>query len=145
MKQITPRKQTLDNNCVSACIAMLLNQEVDEIHGKFHTDYFNHIVTPSEFLSAHGCLVRTPSPEMAGQLHVGHIYLLCVPALNVNGQFHCILLDTRVAHNPVVYDPANTSRRRYVYPGTLTDPVHEFELIAWVVHAIIDYAPALED
>jgi len=116
MKQILYRQQTLDNNCVSACIAMVLNTEVETVHSQFHQDYFNHVITPSEFLSANGCAVRTPTPELCSSLHVGHIYLLCVPALNVSGQFHCILLDTRDGTNPVVYDPANSSRRRYVYP-----------------------------
>lgn len=145
MKQITFQSQTLDNDCVSACLAMVLSMTADVVRKEFHNGYHNHKLSPTAYLISKGCKAFTPSVEVAGQIKPGYIYLLCVPALNANGQFHCVVLDARDAANPKVFDPANTSRRRYVFPGTLQDPVKEFELLSWVAHTIIEHSPALED
>ena len=40
--------QTLPNNCVSACLAMIMDIDIDIVTNEFHEDYSNNKITPSE-------------------------------------------------------------------------------------------------
>lgn len=143
MKEITFQTQTLANNCVSACIAMVLNRPVEEVTAEFHSKYHAHQISVEQYLWSHGCKVHIPRADEV-RVVSGAVYLLCVPSLSESGAFHCVLLDWRDNDAPVLLDPSRLARRHYVYPGQLTDPLTEFELRSWVVDCRIDYAPALE-
>ncbi|MGL5525651.1 MAG: hypothetical protein ACRDCY_18040 [Aeromonas veronii] len=148
MREIEYQGQTLANNCVSACLAMVLNKPVEQVTEEFHNKYWQHAKTPFDYLKDYGCSGFVPTVDKAGKLQEGYIYLLRVPSLSERGQFHGILLDARnvnICEPPKVYDPAVTSRQKYIYPGQLNDPLKEFELVSWIVECAISYSPALED
>ena len=86
------KRQTLANNCVSACIAMILDLPVELVTDEFHQDYIDCKTDPFNYLTAKGlnvCLhnITHRRPEN------DRIYIISVPSLNVKSGLHCVVAD----------------------------------------------------
>lgn len=130
------QQQPTFNTCMSACVAMISGQPVNDVvaqwHDKFHSkeawldDALNHYSIP--YFYGH--------PKKA-ELLPGFIYFLTVPSLNIVGGTHQIL--AAVKEGPVVeiFDPAKgrDGAKYYVY-GECHSP-GECELISWSIDLAI--------
>jgi len=90
MKIIKHQQQPTNNSCVSTCIAMILNQPVDQIIKEFHKDYLNQEINVDEYLHIRGIKCR-PLMSTGSVMIWERIYFLSVPSLNVLGYWHQIL------------------------------------------------------
>lgn len=112
--KIRHRTQTRNDNCTSACIAMILEKEVEEVTIEFHDLYLNGKLRPDEYLRQNGLIVR-PILSVDRTIVFGNVYLFAVPSLNMEATLHSIVADTR---NDIleIYDPRKgTGYKYYVY------------------------------
>lgn len=122
MSKVTFRKQTTEDNCTSACLAMILHKDVYAVYSEFHGPYFNDRITAAAYLMERGYQVREPRSSDR-RIEFGNIYILCVPSLNMEAIFHSVVADT-TGDTLEVFDPSMGwhGRKYYTYEET-TDPM----------------------
>lgn len=113
---ITPVQQTLDNNCTSACIAMITGLDISAITAEFHKDYIGMRVDTPEYLDGLGFSYRR-CLAAERKLHPGYVYLVAVPSLNIKGGMHNIVIQTSLdAERWYVIDPNEGKEGKEIYP-----------------------------
>ena len=132
------QKQCISKGCVSACLAMLTNQPVEQVTEEFHKAYVERLTDIADYLQNHNVeIIRTANREL---IEFEKVYLLMVPSLNTLGLFHEVILDTR-NHQIQLYDPAREGSQQYTVdkdagPGFT-------RLTSWIIDYEITVAPAI--
>lgn len=144
MTPIPFKKQTLSNNCVSACIAMLVREHVDVITACFHDSYQKHEISVHEFLEDWEVVCK-PHLSIQGNIVPGKLYLVTVPSLNVSGMLHQVIVDWR--DTDVLYkviDPCMGKEGKLFYTGALPQTENGRQMNSWIVDYEILEAPELD-
>lgn len=104
--------QPTHNTCVSACMAMILDKDIDIIVNEFHDKYWENSIENNEFdyLDKHGVAYELCTARDQG-IYEGTINYLSVPSLNIVGGIHAIIVDARNGY--VVYDPCKPPYKSY--------------------------------
>ena len=116
--------QTLDNNCVSASLAMVTGYNIDEVTEVFHEKYVSQKTNPWDYLDLTGIKYRRC---MAAErvLKPNCVYIMVVPSINISRGNHSIVVQMDEAgDNWWVLDPNNGKEGRKVYGVDL-------ELVGW--------------
>jgi hypothetical protein len=120
-RKVEFKTQTRDDNCTSACLAMILHKDVDVVTAEFQDLFFAGKTTPADYLRKHDRIVRAFS-SLERVMLFGHVYLLCVPSLNKEATLHSIISDT-LDDVVEIYDPRRgTGHKYYVYEDS-EDPL----------------------
>ena len=111
--------QTLPLNCVSACLAMILNKPIDVVTNEFHEGYINIEIDPHEYLDGQGIRYTR---LLAGQrnLEPGKLYMLSTPSVNIMGGMHAILVQVTQDGRWFLWDP-NEGRAGRIVVGSFGD------------------------
>lgn len=127
-KQITLQNQIDDKGCVSACLAMLLNEPVDKIHKEFNDKYHSYDIWPDDFLMGSGLKVSEVSMKHEAKLGEG-VYLVSVPSLNIVAGTHQIIFDYR-GNKFKLYDPnkGRVNKKYYIFHNYDNTPLLENEV-----------------
>ncbi len=117
MRPLTLRTQTLQNSCVSACIAMLADVDEQVVSSEFNEDY--HMapeLTMYKMLAKYG-IEAVPSSSYGSTMYWGQCYLVSVPSLNDSGGTHQIIVDLRFGAEALksIYDPQEGNPGCYHY------------------------------
>lgn len=131
MKEIIFQRQLSNDNCMSACLAMLTAMPVEEVTLLFHSDYKRMKITPQRFLAEHGVSYSYECraiDRVSGQLEIGDIYILSTPSISIRNTTHAVVLDYR-CKEPKLYDPSNRTRK--IGGG-------EGDLRCWTVELVIN-------
>lgn len=105
--------------CMSACIAMLTGQTLEQVVEEFHNDFISGMVVPSEYLSSKGMQVSLLDAEFRGWFG-NEIYLILAPSLNLEAEMHALILDRRDPEKHILHDP-NRGREGKKYYILRTD------------------------
>lgn len=111
---IQHQTQTQKTNCVSTCLAMILNQKADVVTDGFHDQYVAGEKNPSDWLDMHGIryrMCRTSERNMKPN----HAYMVAVPSVNIEGGMHEIVIHVTSDNMAIVYDPNEGRKDRLVY------------------------------
>lgn len=134
--------------CTSACLAMITFKPVQDVVLEFDAAYNAHDTTPAEYLESLGYHPKRYYTDSFNELEPGHIYLLTVPSVNLNGLLHHVVLDFRDELDPVVLDPSRgrEGKRYYVLQsaGELKDGDDDFDplatpMVSWIVDLSLDF------
>lgn len=93
--------QTLENNCTSTCLAMILGEPVEKVTEEFHEKFMAEGEDwTEEYLSdVKGIAFCSPVSDRdikelrAGRLQPGFAYILTVASLNYTGGLHSIVVE----------------------------------------------------
>lgn len=118
MRHIT---QPDDKTCVSACLAMVLGRDVDEVIVEFHKAFMSNIMRPAEYIRRNGKLAREFS-GLERVMMVGNVYLLAVPSLNREATLHSVVCDTR-GDSLEILDPRKDGEHKYYVYDKYDDPL----------------------
>lgn len=138
---IIHQKQPTGNSCVSTCIAMITGTPASEVVENYHEMFSNHEIEIADILDDFDVEYGRP---LAGnqRMFAGHVYLLIVPSLNLQGQFHEIVCDYRDGNNVKVLDPSkgHAGKRYYALQEEVDDDEDglAFPLISWMVEYFIE-------
>lgn len=124
--------QSLSNNCASACIAMILNEDVDIVTEQFHDKYIGQGIQPHEYLESKGIKFRH-CMTAERSLTIGFVYILSVPSINIKGGSHYIVVE-RVEDGWFVYDPNDGKEGRFSYSNLNTGDDLYFPIVSWEPH-----------
>ena len=134
-------QQPKDDTCMSACVAMVLGHPApDMVIAEFHQDFSVGLQKPSEYLVGRG-LKAVPCLAEKANLQMGMVYIVTAPSLNLEGELHAVVIDTR-NDDVIVYDPNKGRWGRCFYtkdPKTLDDYPIAKELKGYVFLVEIDY------
>ena len=124
--------QTLPNNCASACIAMILNEDVETVTKEFHDKYIGQKLEVHEYLESKNIWFRRC---LAGErsVTIGFVYILGVPSLNIKGGSHYIVVEC-VEGGWFVYDPNDGKEGKYSYSKLNTDDDFYLPIVSWEPH-----------
>lgn len=125
--------QQTPEHCVSACIAMLTGQSLQEVVDDFHNDLVIGSVSAADYLEQRGFKVNRSMTEDC-KIIGNTIYLILAPSLNLEAEMHCLVLDARIPEDVKVYDP-NRGRhgcRYYVSRSKLELQYNEVRLGGYV-------------
>ena len=135
--EIKHQTQPTPMGCVCTCLAMLMDEPVQDVIDAYHKAYFD-----DQSMDVHDILREngfTFTHEKAGRVQTllpGTVYLLTVASLNIPGGLHQILVDYREPVMPRVLDPAKgySNRKYYTFDTAEVDDIKEaFELFSWIV------------
>ena len=118
---ITLQTQTEPFNCMSACLAMLLNQPVETISEEFHERYMTTLDTPTMYLAEKGLTVRRHYADERLVDEPSRVYLLSVPSLNIEAGLHGVVAETNAEGMWWIYDPNEGREGRKFYTNTTID------------------------
>ena len=90
MKTLKHQQQPSSDTCVSACIAMILNQPVSEVINDFHQEYLRGEIDVDEYLHIRG-IKCVPLMSTISTMLWDRVYFLSVPSLNKLGYWHQVL------------------------------------------------------
>lgn len=131
------QKQVISNGCMSACVAMVCELDVNVVTEQLHEDYVNHVTTPEQYARKLGVILSEPFPGAQRDcIKSGYVYILIVPSLNTWGMLHAVVLDARDPENIKCYDPANG--QQYLAPGQYEGEPGTTQLTTWVVKYIVE-------
>lgn len=140
------QQQPDSHNCVTACIAMIVDRSVDELIEELDTlkssipegqvnnwdveDRFAHAQFYSKF-AAENIVYFGHRPR---EIKQGHVYMLTVPGINIPGNFHSVVLDWTDEH-PVILDPSKGRRngQAYYYVWGMPSDKIQIMLETWLV------------
>lgn len=136
MNIIQHKQQTLFNNCVSASIAMILNETVEDITKDFHSRYIDDWMEASDYFKEVGVCFQ---PCRVGMRHpeVNKIYIAVVASLNVRGGTHSIVIET-VEEGWWVYDPNKGREGVHYYVAGNAEGELECNLTSYVLEYEFD-------
>lgn len=120
------------NTCMSACIAMVAGQPVDEVVARWHQSFHDKTDWLDDALDYYKIPYFYGSQRRAELLY-GFIYFLTVPSLNITGGLHEILVSLTADRGIEVFDPVKgrPGAKHYVY-GEVTSP-DEVCLHSWCI------------
>ena len=110
--------QTEKLNCVSACLSMVTNKDIDDITKDFDKAYHNQKLEIHEYLTTHDVPYERCMADTRGLLG-GKVYIAHAPSLNMPGYFHAIVIEmSNDGSMWIIHDPNNGREdgRRY-YDG----------------------------
>ena len=131
-----PRTQTLSNNCVSATMAMVLQQSVEEVTEEFHQAYCNCTMTAAQYLTSKGLKCRSGLVE---ERHIpdNSVAILAVPSINFRTGMHSIILESNKDGEWLIRDPNDGYPDRVSYTHIVDEDGKVF-LGSWVIEVLID-------
>ena len=110
--------QTLDNNCVSACFAMVFDLPIDFVTHAFHEAYQDGDVEIYDFLD---CMDIPYRRCLADERDAGRscVYLAGVPSINIQASSHLIVVQIIDDDLWYIYDPAQgrEGKKHYIAGG----------------------------
>ena len=112
--------QTPDT-CMSACMAMITNQTLEEVIKDFHVPFMENEMQASDYLESKGLKVTRLTSEFTGW-HGNHIYVILVPSLNLEAELHSLVFDLRNPKEAILLDP-NQGRENKKYYVKYNDPI----------------------
>lgn len=121
--------QTLDDNCMSACLAMILGKPVDEVTKEYHQKYQNHEMTPMAYLAQNG-VATEHYKHYFHEVVEDEVAVLTVPSFNGGQKLHAIIYDARTGE---FFDPHPNKEYRYTH-GVIK---------AFNIDFIVKHAPAI--
>lgn len=130
--------QTGPFNCVSACIAMVSNKDIDLVTKEFHDAYRSNKLEVYDYLTALGVPFtrlladdRYVKPDM--------VYLACVPSLNIVGGQHYIVIEVdKTGKSWLIHDPNNGRENvKYYLSGSISDSDKQVSISAYDLHYAI--------
>lgn len=149
MIKIKHQSQPTNNTCVSACIAMLTDQDVSDVVNEFHERYWNAGGSAYgnkeiyKYLNARGIKLRgaTCFDVMDGKL--ASTYLINAPSLNYDGESHQLIYQIEVNDFLAIhylYDPAMgiENKNYYVTAYDETDDPLAVKLKSFSIDFILD-------
>lgn len=106
--------QSEPNNCVSACLSMVLNIPQEVVTEEFHQAYIDQKAEAHEYLNESGIPYRHC---MASERHMkaNHVYMVSVPSANIECGLHQIVVELDNDSLVWVFDPNNGRKGRYHY------------------------------
>lgn len=113
---IQHQTQTLKDNCVSACLGMVLNIDVDKVTYDFHQGYHDGYKEPFEYLDSNGLAYRNCMSNERS-MKPDHVYIVIVPSINITAGLHCMVIHMTSDSRWVVYDP-NSGRKNTLSYGS---------------------------
>lgn len=118
---ILHQKQSLDNSCVSACIAMVTNRLDEDVVEEFHVAYTKG-ATISSYFKKHRIPHRVLPADSRDIATSDEVYLATVPSLNKEGGFHSVVLVVDDNINGVlVFDPQTDRKDKRFYSTRAVD------------------------
>lgn len=129
------QQQPTSNTCVAACIAMIVDAPVEQIVDAFHHQFFDKQTIKIRDILTYLDLSYNARPlDVGSRIMPGLVYLLTVPSLNVQGCFHCVVVDYRDPSNPRVLDPGKGRKgsKYYTLDNAPSDPL-AFIMVSWIV------------
>lgn len=136
---IQHQTQTLKLNCVSACLGMILNMDVDTVTEEFHQGYVDGTKEPHEYLDLQVYYRKCLACER--KMKPDHVYMVSVPSINITGGSHMMVFHMTTDDRWITYDPNDGRKGSLVY-GSFGDkkapegfvqiaswmPVYEFKI-----------------
>lgn len=114
MKNVIQHKmQTEELNCVSACLAMILNLDVEKVTDDFHQGYVNGNKEPHEYLDNKIDYRKCLACER--RMKQNHVYMVSVPSINMVGGSHMMVIHRSSDECWITYDPNEGKEGRLVY------------------------------
>lgn len=111
---ILHQDQTDPLGCVSACLAMVLNQPVEEVTEKFHKGYADGSKEPHEYLDSSGITYR-PCFACERKMKPDHVYMVSIPSINLTGGSHMMVIHMTSDDCWIIYDPNLGREGRLTY------------------------------
>lgn len=115
------QKQSLNNSCVSACIAMILNVPEEEIVDDFHKRY-SEGMRVSKYLEELDVPHRLLYADDRSRASVEYAHLVTVVSLNRPGEFHLVVMLGTENGVSLILDP-NRGRPGKKYYSTRADDI----------------------
>ena len=122
MREIKHQTQPTGLACIATCLAMLTGRRAQFVDEEFTPKYVRQQGDVPMFLAMYGIRCIPQITSGIHQLHLGKLYLACVPSLMMAGMFHQVIIDTREGRIEV-YDPGQGFSKKtqyYVPPDSLT-------------------------
>ncbi|HHT1687825.1 TPA: hypothetical protein ACTYOT_006075 [Raoultella ornithinolytica] len=126
------QQQPTFNTCMSACVAMVAGQPVDEVVQRWHQSFHDRTDWLDDALDYYKIPYFYGSQRKAELLY-GFIYFLTVPSLNIQGGLHQILMSLTAERGIEVFDPVmgRPGAKYYVYGKAEND--EQFGVTSWCV------------
>lgn len=112
--RITHKTQPTMMSCMAACLAMLLDRDVEEVDNEFSLDYVRGYIDVATYLYRQGIFAQPHITAGMHQIYPGRLYLATVPSLQLPGLFHQIIIDARFG-DVKVYDPCKGLQGKQYY------------------------------
>lgn len=115
---IMTRFQFDDESCIAACVAMLMDEEVENLKG-FHECYMAGQVGLKEYIRKRGLLCD--EVDFESDLKPGCAYIALAPSLNQFGKLHAVVINVLDTGKVEVHDPWHIAfgvRNRQYVPAT---------------------------
>lgn len=134
--RITHKTQPTVMSCMAACLAMLLDRDVEEVDNEFSLDYVRGYIDVATYLYRQGIFAQPHITAGMHQIYPGRLYLATVPSLQLPGLFHQIIIDARF-DGVTVYDPCKGLEGKQYYSY---DHIAEENELAYPLRSfLIDY------
>lgn len=134
--RITHKTQPTVMSCMAACLAMLLERDVEEVDSEFSLDYVRGYIDVATYLYRQGIFAQPHITAGMHQIRPGRLYLATVPSLQLPGLFHQIIIDARFS-DVKVYDPCKGLQGKQYYSY---DHIAEGNDLAYPLRSfLIDY------
>lgn len=113
---ITLVTQTTPTNCVSACIAMIMDKPIDKVTAEFDQRYKSDFEISELDYFRENDIDCEACFSTQRQLFKGFVYTLAVPSLNIDGGLHSIVCYCPHEGEPQLFDPnkGREERKHYV-------------------------------
>ena len=139
MRKIEHQQQPNGDTCTSTCLAMVLGEPVQKTINEFHEKWMNRESDPAQYLTEKGIKFEIHRDPYDNCLAWGKLYLVTVASINVQGQFHHVLVDLRYGEeNTVVYDPNEGKLDRAYYVWHKREKLEQYPLRAWCIDMSIE-------
>lgn len=109
-------KQRRDDDCVLTCVEMVTGITVPEMELKYDFDYPTNIDSMIKIMCLNGFICVRQVDDI---IYNERVYFLTVPSLNIAGQLHFIILDTRNGFK--LYDPNSGKDGKKFYDHSYRD------------------------
>ena len=124
-------QQTLPNNCVSACIAMVTGFDIEKVTAEFHQEYCdNTAITEYTYLQNIGYECKLLD-ALFRQPKEGFIYIAIVPSLNIQGGSHAVVIQYSEDDGFIIHDPNKGREGKLYYVNGVKDSDLAFQLISY--------------
>lgn len=107
------QQQPTKTSCMSACVAMVSGQPVEDVVQRWHESFHDKTSWLDDALDFYKIPYFYGS-QRKGELLYGFVYFLTVPSLNIKGGLHQILMSLTADRGIEVFDP-NKGRKGCMY------------------------------
>lgn len=126
------QQQPTADSCMVTCLAMVINEPVQQVYDQWHPELFDKTCWLDDVLDRYYIPYFYGQPRKA-KLTSGFVYFLTVASLNIEGGLHQILLKHDAKGNVTIYDPVKGRPGTRSYVVGLPENPSEVTLITWVV------------